>query len=208
MVELTGYSQVNLAMLVEELGEQEVKTMLSTFCCPRNADVEDFLRNKAIEFSKQGTAKTHLIYTSYKGEVVLAAYYALTLQPFDIKRTSNLSATMRKRIKRFAKYDENYKVYRVSAPLIGQLAKNYNNGYDNLITGDELLELACRRIQDMQLDFGGKVAFLECEDISGLVNFYERNGFKAFDHRNLAGAERKKSKTPYYVQMVKWFESN
>ena len=208
MAELTGYMQVNLATLVEEIGEQKVKAMLSNFHCPRNLDIEEFIRYKAIEFSKQGTAKTHLVYTSYKDKVVLIGYYALTIQPFDIKKSANLSSNMRKRISRFAKYDDEYKLYRIPAPLIGQLGKNFDNNYNDLITGDELLAMACKRIQDMQKVFGGKVAFLECEDIQGLVAFYERNRFKRFDNRNLAGREREKAKVPYYVQMVRYFETS
>lgn len=36
--------------MLAELGENEVKGILSPFLCPLNKDVEDFIQNKAIEF--------------------------------------------------------------------------------------------------------------------------------------------------------------
>ena len=59
---MTGFKIVNLKLLVEEIGEEETKTLLSNFSCPLNEDVEEFLRIKAIEFSKQGLAQTHLVF--------------------------------------------------------------------------------------------------------------------------------------------------
>ena len=57
----TNFVQFNLSDLLDQLGEDEVKVILSSFSCPLNADVERFLREKAIEFSKRGFSKTHLV---------------------------------------------------------------------------------------------------------------------------------------------------
>lgn len=54
---MTGYRVVNLAMMIEELGEGETKRILSDFSCPLNPDVEFFILKKAIEFAKQGWHK-------------------------------------------------------------------------------------------------------------------------------------------------------
>ena len=40
---MTGYKIVNLKLMVEELGEEKTKDLLSAFHCPQNEDVEDFL---------------------------------------------------------------------------------------------------------------------------------------------------------------------
>lgn len=40
---MTGYRVVNLAMMIEELGEGETKRILSDFSCPLNPDVEFFM---------------------------------------------------------------------------------------------------------------------------------------------------------------------
>ena len=55
----------------------ETKRFLSDFSCPLNADVEDFLKFKAIEFSRQGLAQTHLVMASYRDKPVLVGYFAM-----------------------------------------------------------------------------------------------------------------------------------
>lgn len=74
---MTGYRVVNLNLLVEELGEDTAKRILSDFSCPMNADVEFFLSQKAIDFAKQGWAQTHLIFASFKNQWVLVGFFAL-----------------------------------------------------------------------------------------------------------------------------------
>ena len=65
----------------------------------------------------------------------------------------------------------------MSAPLIAQLGKNYHEGMNHLITGDELLCLACEKISRIQLDLGGRFVYVECEDKPKLIDFYAANGF-------------------------------
>jgi len=69
---MTGYIQVNLKDMINNLGEDKVKDILSNFSCPLNKDVELFLKHKSIEFSKQGIAVTYLVFTSYKKEYLLS----------------------------------------------------------------------------------------------------------------------------------------
>lgn len=45
------YIQINLSNLLKEIGEDRTNSVLSTFSCPVNKDIEDFLKNKAISFS-------------------------------------------------------------------------------------------------------------------------------------------------------------
>ncbi len=65
--------------------------------------------------------------------------------------------------------------------MIGQLAKNYHNEYDKLITGSELLYLALKVILDIHHLIGGRVIFLECKNEPGLIEFYKNNGFFYYD---------------------------
>jgi hypothetical protein len=44
----------------------------------------------------------------------------------------------------------------ISVPLIGQLGKNYASGSENLIAGDELLELALDKVEIAQKIISGK----------------------------------------------------
>lgn len=202
---MTGYKIVNVRQLVEECGEDTAKAVLSTFSCPLNPDVETFLRVKAIEFAKQGFAQTHLVMASFKGEPVLAGYYALANKYITVS-AKKLSNTLKKRLARFSMKDNQLQAYCLSAPLIAQLGKNYADGCGQLITGDELLSLACKKVSSIQMDLGGRFAYLECEDKPRLIEFYERNGFCAFDKRPL---DRDESGLDgdYLIQMLKYIHS-
>lgn len=203
---MTGYRVVNLAALVEEIGEDAAKSMLSDFSCPLNPDVEDFIRRKALDFAKQGWAQTHLVYASYQKKWVLVGYFALASKYITIssKFMTKQSKTLRKRISKFASYDADLKAYILSAPLITQLGKNYSNGYNELISGNELLAEACSKIGRIQFELGGRFAYVECEDKPCLTSFYERNGFCNFDKRALDADETGKLSGKYLIQMLKY----
>lgn len=206
---MTGYKVVNLKMMIEELGEDHTKEVLSRFSCPLNKDVEQFIRSKAISFANQGWAQTHLVMASYKGDPVLAGYFALASKHITIssKIFQSRSSRTRKRIAKFASYDPGIKSYILTAPLIAQLGKNYNNGYNRLITGDELLDIACEKISRIQYDLGGRFSYVECEDKPALVDFYSRNGFCEFDHRPLDADETDLLSGEYLVQLLKYIHS-
>lgn len=203
---MTGYKVANLAILIEELGEDAAKSILSAFSCPLNPDVEYFLRSKAIDFARQGWAQTHLVFASYRQEPVLVGYFALANKYIRIstKFLSSQSKTLKRRISKFATYDGDLKSYIMSAPLIAQLGKNYASGYNELISGDELLDEVCRRICKVQFDLGGRFAYVECEDKERLISFYSRNGFCEFDHRALDADETDKLSGEYLVQMLRY----
>lgn len=205
MAEITGFWQSNLRDLLAELGEERTSEILSAFECPLNPDVQSFLREKAILFSRHGYASTYLVFASYQGSVVLIGYYALAMKAVVIKG-SLLSSQLRGRLRRFAFYDSDLKQFTLSLPLIGQLGKNYAHHYDRLISGDDLLGIACETVREIQLMSSGKMVYLECEDVLPLTSFYERNGFFRFANRNLDGDERDLSQTPYLVQMIKYFK--
>lgn len=79
MPKVQGYKQVYLNEMMEMLddGENRAKEILSSFSCPLNPDVEDFLRHKAIDFARQGIAQTVLVFASHKQELALLGYYTL-----------------------------------------------------------------------------------------------------------------------------------
>ena len=145
------------------------------------------------------------MFASYQGSIVLIGYYALAMKAVVIKG-SLLSSQWRSRLRRFAFYDSDLKQFTLSLPLIGQLGKNYAHHYDRLISGDDLLGIACETVREIQLMSSGKMVYLECEDVLPLTSFYERNGFFRFANRNLDGDERDLSQTPYLVQMIKYFK--
>lgn len=196
-----GFNILNLRDIYKAIGEEKTKEILNNFECNLNKDVEDFLKSKSIEFSKQSIAETFIVTTSYQKEEIIVGYFAITNKITRIKRNA-LSIKKRKRFSRFAEYDEENKCYLISIPLIGQLGKNYKNDYNKLIQGDILLKLACDKIKEAQRILGGRFTFLECEDKPKLKEFYERNGFVCFGKRNLEKDEREKNSGEYLLQML------
>lgn len=200
---MLGYKIINLLDLVEECGEDSAKEILSTFSCPLNQDVENFLKSKAITFARQGWSQTHLVFTSYKNSPVLVGYFTLASKLITI-RVKNITSSLRRRLNKFATYNDDIKGYVLSAPLIAQLGKNYTNNYNDLIAGDELLQEACRKIYKIQYDLGGRFTYLECEDKDCLKEFYSRNGFCIFDRRNLDKDETDCLQGEYLLQLLKY----
>ncbi len=197
-----GYKIINLIDIYNNLGESKTKEILKSYKCELNNDVEYFLKEKSIEFSKQDISRTYIVMSQYKGADVLVGYFSIASKATIIKKFI-LSNTKKKSILKYAKYDNDSKGYNIALPLIGQLGKNYHNGYNKLISGDILLKFACNKIKEIHNLIGGRYVFLECEDNEKLKEFYESNGFECFGKRNLERDERDKNNGDYLLQMLR-----
>lgn len=187
------YIKINLEDIVEKYGEDRAKSILADFSCEINRDVDDFLKTKAIEFSRLGIAKTQLIYfiedeNNPKETKHLVGYFALTQKSINVHKNA-LSKRLTGRIHRFARYDFDTKTYSLPVILIGQLSKNYKDNNNRFIDGKALLELAIDSITLVQRTTGGRFIFLECEDKEKLRQFYSQNGFVEYGKRKLDGDE-------------------
>ena len=202
---MDGFVKVSLKNLITNIGEDNVKNILSDFFCPLNNDIEYFLKSKAVEFEKQGISRTQLIYASYREKSVLIGYYTLAEKVFIVSSKMSISNSLRKKINKFATYYPESKSYMLPAPLIAQLGKNFANDYNKLISGDELLNMAIEDIKLTRQLLGGKVAYLECEDKPKLIDFYKDNGFVRFGTRTLDRDETQLT-GEYLVQMLKYIE--
>lgn len=197
-----AYNIIRIEDMYDALGEEKIKKILNEFECELNKDVEYFIKEKAIEFFKSDISQTFIVTSSYKGKEVIVGYFALANKITKIKRKS-LTSNWRKRLARFDnKNESDEKYFVVSLPLIGQLGKNYKNDYNQLISGDKLLELACDKVREAQKILGGKLVYLECENKPKLKEFYESNGFVCFGKRNLEKDERDKNTGEYLLQML------
>ena len=197
-----GYKIINLKDIYNAVGESRTKEVLKDFKCDLNNDVEYFLKEKAIEFSKQDISRTYIVMSQHKEKEVIVGYFAIANKSTIIKKVI-LSNTKRKSLLKYAKYDNAIKGYNIALPLIGQIGKNYNNGYDKLISGEILLKFACDKIKEIQNMIGGRHVFLECEDNEKLKEFYENNGFECFGKRNLEKDEMDKNNGAYLLQMLR-----
>ena len=162
----------------EVFGENVVQSILSVFSCYKNHDVERFLKEQAVEFTKKHQSVTYLAVNKNTDNVV--GYFTLAIKPLRIN-IDGFSNTMKRKILRVSKLDEESGKYAFSAYLIAQLGKNFAVAEDELISGEMLLQLAVNKIKEIQHLAGGMVYFLEAEDTPKLLVFYEKNGFKRFD---------------------------
>lgn len=182
----THFVEMNLGDMLDQLGEDVTKAILSSFSCPLNRDIENFIKYKAIEFSKRTTAKTHMVFWQTEDEkyVELVGYYTITSKVISVER-SVLSNTEAKKLKSQGIFDDIKQEYTISAPLIAQLGKNFTDGNDTLISGSDLLQLAVNKIRKIQKEIGGRFMYLECEDNEKLLYFYKKCNFKIFGKRTL-----------------------
>ncbi|MCM1561647.1 MAG: GNAT family acetyltransferase [Butyrivibrio sp.] len=166
-----------------KLGEDKLIHEISGFSCPRNPDVEMFLKKNAIEFTKKSQSVTYLVFSL--GTMNLVGYFTIALKPLTV-RGETVSNTTKRKLLRVSERDENSDTYTMSAYLIAQLGKNYADGRDREITGKELIGLAWAVIGEIQYMGGGMVTFLEAENEEKLLSFYRDNRFSQFDTRQAA----------------------
>lgn len=194
------YSVTNLDRLYEALGEKKLQEILNEYECPKNLEVEKFLKEKAIELSKQGISKTYIVTTFIEERNVIVGYFSIANKMTKIKKDFFGGKTKR-RFERFSETSKNTNMYFAYLPLIGQLGKNFYNNYNQYISGDILLHLACKQVCEVQKMIGGRFVFLECEDIPKIKEFYESNGFMCYNKRKLEKYESENN-VKYLLQMI------
>ena len=187
MLETNRYLVINIRRYLNsdnpKLGESRLLQVLSGFSCLRNPDVERFLKKSSVEFTKKNQSVTYLVFDI--SSMVLVGYFTLALKPLTV-RGETVSNTVKKKLLRVSEWDEKSDTYTMSAYLIAQLGKNFTNGADQKITGEELLALAWNKIKEIQYLGGGVVTFLEAENEEKLLSFYRDNRFSQFDTRQTA----------------------
>ena len=187
MLETNKFSVINIRRYLNsdnpKLGESRLLQVLSGFSCPKNPDVERFLKKSSIEFTKKNQSVTYLVFDVSSMELV--GYFTIALKPLTV-RGETVSNTVKKKLMRVSELDEQSQTYTMSAYLIAQLGKNFKNGAEKKITGEELLELAWDIVEKMQYMGGGMVTFLETENSERLLSFYQANRFQTFDTRQTA----------------------
>ena len=87
------YAVVNILDYMELIGEESVVDVLSGFSCPKNKEIENFVRNNAVEFAKRKMSITYLLLDEYSR---VLAIFAITHKAVQILGT-NLSSTLTKK---------------------------------------------------------------------------------------------------------------
>ena len=81
---------------------------------------------------------TYLVFSTEDAE--LLGYFAITIKPITVNAQPFSNATKRK-LARVSEINEQNHTYNLAAYLIAQLGKNYQDGANKRITGEELLGL-------------------------------------------------------------------
>lgn len=116
-----------------EDGEDMLRQVFSTFSCEKNADVERFLLQQSINFTKKNQSVTYIVITPEQGQIV--GYFTITIKPITVN-ADNFSNTIKKKIARVSEQNLENRNYSLSAYLIAQLGKNYQDGANFAITGE------------------------------------------------------------------------
>lgn len=87
----------------KDLGEDELRQLLSEFFCDKNPDVERFLKEQSIEFTKKNQSVTYLVFSNEDASLV--GYFTITIKPITVN-AENFSNTMKRKIARVSELDE------------------------------------------------------------------------------------------------------
>ena len=187
---------VNILDLIDLGGSEVIEHKLATFSSPKNPEIEDFIRNKAISFATGKLSITYLVNDGDTGNIL--GYFTLTHKSIVING-DNLSATSRKKLARYSRMDASTGNYMASSFLLAQFGKNYALAKEERIDGAELMELATGVLVNIQRQIGGGIVYLDCEDKEELTSFYKRQNFKQFDDRYSTEDNQK------YIQFMRFF---
>lgn len=171
----------NILDIIENDGEIALQEDLSAFSSPVNSEIEDFIHSKAIDFAKRKLSITYLLTDVDDGQ--LLGYFTLAHKAIDIEE-SCLSNTVKKKLSRHARYDQDTGTFTASAFLLAQFGKNYAIDQGKRISGREMMEYTIDILMDIQHRIGGGVIYLDAEDRVKLRDFYENEAnFKLFGER-------------------------
>lgn len=192
---MSNFETVNILDMIDAIGEEELQFILSDFSCPKNLEIEHFVRKNAIEFAKRKMSITYLVIDEKSRIVGIFTLTHKAVQLLD----AGLTGTVRKKIQRHARLDEVTDSYILSAFLIAQFGKNYQYGKSNALKGNELMDMTIVILKEIQRQIGGGVVYLECEDKPQLLSFYQNqeNRYQVFGDRY---SERDSVK---YIQLMK-----
>jgi len=197
---------IQLKDLIETRTSEDLATLLHSFhaLVVKNQsqvhDVETFLHKKAVEFEKLDLARTYLVLSTYKNKPFLAGYFSISNKPLTIPRKTfqRFSTSLKKRLMGVG-HKTDQQSYEIRGYLLGQLGKNYNEEtiQSEMISGADLLTLACEKIEEAQRLVGGRIIYIECDDHPKLIEFYQQHGFRLLEDHHTANQQ---------VIMVRRFE--
>lgn len=155
---------MSLNRLLNTLAESEIVSLLRKFRSQKNADLQDFIHNKAIDYEKRDRTRTFLFIEN--GKVI--AFFSLALNVFDTTKFSN---STKKKLSPINSKDDKY----IACFLIGQLGKDD----EATIKGQDILNTAVFSLQTAHSLLGSKFILVDSINNEKVIQFYTANGFKS-----------------------------
>ena len=137
----------------KDLGEDELRQLLSEFFCDKNPDVERFLKEQSIEFTKKNQSVTYVVFSNEDASLV--GYFTITIKPITVN-AENFSNTMKRKIARVSELDEEngtlggtlsinecFFVDKKKNRKVCSYIKGYCTGVIETLLGDIDVELTC-----------------------------------------------------------------
>ena len=182
MLSANDVSVIHILDILEALNAERTQRIIDSFSSPLNPDIESFLKEKAISFSKGKLSVTYLVIGNKYAS--LLGYFTLTHKALEIDE-EGLSNTTKNKIARYGSYDPGRKMYSVSAFLLAQFGKNYALDKDERIDGRVLMKAAMSTLAQIRYLIGGGIVYLDCENEEKLIRFYESKevGYRKFAER-------------------------
>lgn len=152
--------------------EETLSAIVSTFSCRVNRDVEDFLKNTAIEYERKALSRTYLIVDEkaiHHGRVTVLGYFSIALKTLSIAQLSN-------KRRRLIHGRKSSSADPVPSFLIGQLGRN-DSTTKEILPGTKIVEYALSYVEKAYSCVGGRNIILECTQTDKLLRFYEQCGF-------------------------------
>ncbi|MBP3802847.1 MAG: GNAT family acetyltransferase [Oribacterium sp.] len=186
----------NILDLIDIGGSDVIEHKLATFSSPKNPEIENFIKYRAISFAIGKLSITYLVNDDQAGNIL--GYFTITHKSIIING-DNLSSTTKKKLARYSRMDASTGNYMASSFLLGQFGKNYALEKTDRIDGSDLMRLATDVLINIQRQIGGGIVYLDCEDNEALISFYKKQNFKEFDDR-FSSEENQK-----YIQFMRFF---
>ena len=168
--------------IMSELEDDKLKSLLSSFLCIYDEDIQNFLHNRAVEFERLSKSRTYLIVSEEQfenpeiafDEFTIYGYISLAVKVFTVPETT--SNRQRQQLDGFSAKEHGKQISNFPCYLIGQLARNLNVPKDS-ISGAELLNFAYDIIAISVDAVGGRNILVECHNNQKLIQFYLDNEF-------------------------------
>ncbi len=164
-----NYLIQNILDVIQRIGEDGLCSILSTFSCQANKDVQDFLQLKAVDFAKKRISITYIVFDTNTHDIL--GFFTLAHKVLYVP-ADGMSNTGKRRLARFGSFDKDTNSYLMSAFLLAQLGKNYALGNNDRISGSDLMDCVDSILTKIQFQVGGGVVYLDSLNNEHLSHFY------------------------------------